>query len=238
MIIKKEKAFTLIEILVVVMMIGILMLATTVYLGWTDEKRKVIESQWCINRIWWEISNFIFYTLTSKSLKIWEEPISPDYYIIEFAWWEGTYCSKENMCNKINLSYSKWDTPDPINTYKTLDSSNTCHQNNQLRFYRDWTETNYIIMNKWFSPKKINDGNVFYLNGESDTLTWDVIIELCLDNECESTKQIWKFVADGRSQTISIRNCKFYKDNDLNTCKTREGCKVYNSDDPAQCDEY
>ena len=72
MVIKKHNAFTLIEIIVVVMMIWILMMATTMYLGWNGEKRKTIEAQWCVNSIWWEINNFVFHTITSKNLKLSE----------------------------------------------------------------------------------------------------------------------------------------------------------------------
>lgn len=221
------------------MMIWILMMATTMYLGWSDEKRKTIEAQWCANTIWWEINNFLFYTLTSKNLKTNENIISPNYYIIEFTWWNtNNYCSSGNMCDKINLSYSTWDTPVDITTYKTLSISN-CNQNNKLKFYRSWTETNYIIMNKWFSPKSIDDRNVFYLsNNIWIALLWDVIVWLCLNSDCSDPKEIWKFVADARSQTISFRNCKFYDNNNPTKCKTREWCSVYNTSDSTICEKY
>ena len=222
------------------MMIGILMMATTVYLGWTDEKRKIIAAQWCINTIWWEINNFVFYTLTSKNLGHNSETISPDFYIVEFTWWNDVYCSSSNTCNKINLSYSIWDTPENIITYKTLNISNICQQNNQpLKFYRDWWETSYIIMNKWFSPRNIkHNEEIFYLSWNHKRLSWDVIVWLCLNDECSNPKEIWKFVADARSQTISTRNCKFYDDDDPTKCKTREGCQIYNKSDETLCEKY
>lgn len=243
MYINKKNAFTLIELIVVVMMIWILMMATTMYLWWSDEKRKTIEAQWCANSFWWEINNFLFYTLTSKNLKLNNGTVSPTYYIVEFTWWNGQYCSSGNMCDKINLSYSTstWDTPNNVEEYKQLTISNTCNQNNQLKFYWSWLDTKYIVMNKWFSPKNINDKNVFYIleDGGNKNLSWDVIIWLCLNKkECETPKEIWKFVADARSQTISIRNCKFYDNDDANKCKTREGCQVYDSNDSTVCLEY
>ena len=240
--IKKINAFTLIEIIVVVMMIWILMMATTMYLWWSDEKRKTIEAQWCANTIWWEINNFLFFTLTSKNLKTDSFEGSPNYYIVEFTWWTGwgvDYCSSWNMCDKINLSYSTWeDSPENITTYKTLSISN-CSQNNKLKFYRSWTQTNYIIMNKGFSPKDIHDKNVFYLSWTDwKKLLWDAIVWLCLNDECSNSKEIWKFVADARSQTISFKNCKFYDNENPTKCKTRDGCNVYNSGDPTICEKY
>ena len=234
----KKNALTLIEIVVVIMMIWILMTATTMYLWWSDEKRKTIEAQWCLNTLWWEINNFLFFTLTSKNLKIdGSESVSPDYYIVEFTWWSSNYCSSGNMCDKINLSYSTWwDSTTDITIYKTLSISN-CTQDNPLKFYRSWTETKYIIMNKWFSPKSNNNYEVFYLSWNHIDLIWDVIIWLCLNSDCSEPKEIWKFVADARSQTISVRNCKFYEDNSTK-CKTREGCQVYDVTDPTLCNQY
>lgn len=228
--------------IVVVMMIWILMMATTMYLGWSGEKRKTIEAQWCVNSIWWEINNFVFHTLTSKNLKLSEsESIFPNYYIIEFTWWNDSYCSSSGqMCDKINLSYSTWDEPTNINIYKTISIPTTCQWNKQpLIFFRSWSETNYIIMNKWFSPKSINDKNVFYLKSNSSTeLIWDIIIWLCLNSECDSPKEIWKFIADARSQTVSLTTCKFYDNDNPTKCKTREGCQIYDSSDPTKCQKY
>jgi hypothetical protein len=198
------------------------MLATTVYLGGWDEKRKIIEAQWCANTIWWEINNFIFYTLTSKHLKIDDNnTISPSYYIIQLTW-----CNESWACDKINLAYDTWNSS--INTYKTLSVSNTCNQTRQpIKFYRTWnnpSDINYIKMNKWLSPKNINERNVFYIE---TTNAWkeiigDIIAAICLDKNCTgSPKEFWKFRVDWRSQTISRKNCKFY-DDDPTKCKERE----------------
>lgn len=220
-------------------MIWILMMATTMYLGWSGEKRKTIEALWCANSIWWEINNYLFYTLTSKHLN--SEIQSPNYYIIEFTWWIGSYCSSGNMCDKINLSYSTWDDPTDIEVYRTLTISTTCQQNNQpIKFFRSWTETTHIIMNKWFSPKNINDRNTFYLkdiNGNNELL-WYIIVWLCLNKDCTSPKEIWRFVADARSQTVALATCKYYDNDNPTKCKTREGCQIYDSSDPITCLKY
>ena len=79
-------------------------------------------------------------------------------------------------------------------------------------------------MNKWFSPKDISDKNVFYIEKSwtpGIALLWNILTSTCFDNSCKSTKEIWKFLVDARSQTVSRKNCKFY-DDDLTKCKERE----------------
>ena len=110
-------------------------MATTVYLGGSDEKRKIIEAQWCANTIWWEINNFIFYTLTSKNLKIGDDPISPTHYIVQLSWsnddWTAPDCLIWDPCDKLVLSYITETDESSINTYKTLSTANTCRQTRQ-----------------------------------------------------------------------------------------------------------
>lgn len=224
--IKKTIAFTLIELIVVITIIGLLILATTVYLGWSGEKRKVIEWQWCAAAIWWEITNYVFNTITSKKLKISNnESVSPNYYIIQFTWWnDNNFCLSWNECDKIIFSYSTWENyPTNIKEFKTISSSSVCRQNKQpLKFYWSWVEINYIIMNKWLSPRNISNQEVFYLSWNTIAMSWDIIIWLCLNSECSTPKQIWKFVADARPQTISIKNCRFYDEDNPTKCKERE----------------
>ena len=222
------KAFTLIELVIVVTMIWILMMATTIYLWWFDEKSKIIDWQWCARSIGGEINNFLFYTLTSKNLRLTESEVySPNYYIIEFTWWNGSNCTSGNMCDKINLAFTTWINADNnIKPYKTLSVWNTCQQNRQpVRFYRSWTEDNsYIVMNKWFIPIEVNNRDVLYIKTNSSwkEKVWDVIVWLCLNSDCSSPKQIAKFAVDARSQTITTKNCRFYQSDDPTKCRVRE----------------
>lgn len=235
--INNKKSFTLIELVIVVAMIWILIMATTIYLWWSDEKRKIIEAQWCASAIWWEIRNYLFSTLTSKKLKISSHQTeSPNYYIISLT---GSDCT--SGCNEINLLYSTWESLENIETYKTLNIWNTCSQaKRSLKFYRTWghSSTDYVVMNKGFSPRKNSNEKIFYVSGEPLSITWDIIIGLCLSPDCSTPKEISKFIVDWRSQTISLRNCKFYHADNPTKCKTREGCSVYNSTDPTTCDQY
>ena len=116
----KIKAFTIIEIILVVAVIWVLMMATTVYLWGTDEKRKVIEAQWCATTLWSEMTNFVFYTLTSKKLRIDNTPISDiKYYYVSLTWWTDSNCNYWwSWCDTIVFSFSTWDNSE-ITEYET-----------------------------------------------------------------------------------------------------------------------
>jgi competence protein ComGC len=232
----KIKAFTMVELITAIAIIWVLMMATTVYLWWTNEKRKVIEAQWCTATIWWEINNFVFYALTSKNLRLNSSTTtSPEYYIIQLTWssiaWQN--CTKTNfesnwtICDEIVLSYDSWDNQ--IRTYSSLSVWNTCRGNNShIWYFWSWSNSNikYVKMNKWFSittddPHEKRVFGVEYTNGTKGLL-WDIIVVLCLNSDCKDPRQISKFAIDWRSETITAKNCKFYQSDDPNKCKERE----------------
>ena len=241
------KSFTIIELVTVITIIWILILSTTIYLGWFDEKRTIIEWQWCANTLWGKMTNFVFYALTSKNLVLDNDTIPPDYYYVSLTWasteWENCTKDSTSLCDTIVFSISTWENP--IVDYETFTSKNTCHgSNSRLNFYRSWTNHNEIEnvrMNKWFAINENhpNDKNVFILSWWStQQYLWDIIILACINSDCTDPKEIAKFLIDWRSQTISTRNCKFYDDEDPTKCKTREGCTVYSGNDPTVCMNY
>lgn len=232
---KINKAFTIIEITVVVVIIWILTLWMTIYLDWTWDRAKNIEAESCANSFLWNINNFLFYTLTSKTLKPdWGDEVSPKYYTIQLSWWNSNWtpCTKSNFdwnshnyCNQIVLWYISWDEATP-STYKTYSINNACQQNrSKIWFYRSWDDLEYIKMNKWFSPITLQDNNVFFITTDDNNnklLYGDIIILRCYDDNCESRRELWKWAVDARTQTISYVKCKFYDENQLNKCATFE----------------
>lgn len=230
-----QKAFTIIELTVVVVILWILTLWMTIYLDWTWDRAKNIEAESCANSFLWNMNNFLFYTLTSKTLKTdWGDEVSPKYYTIQLSWWNsnGEICNKQSFddnnhrfCNEIILWYISWNETNP-STYKTYKIDNTCQQNrSRLWFYRSGNDERYIKMNKWFSPLTLQDNNVFFITTNNDNnkkLSGDIIILRCYDDKCESRRELWKWEVDARTQTISYVKCKYYDENQLNKCKTFE----------------
>jgi competence protein ComGC len=230
--VSKKNAFTLIEMVVVIIMVWILIMATTIYLWWTDERRKIIEGQGCAASLWWEMANYVFYALTSKNLRDDnDEPISPSLYVIQLTWDWVAVCNSgvrnwlSGHCDKLKFLYSTWNSS--FVDYKTYSVWNSCRWNNvRLSLYWDSVNVKYVVMNKWFMPTK-DDANskskVFYLSGDGQGLyTWNIIVGLCLNSDCSTPKEISKWVVDARAQTISTRNCKFYQDEDPTRCEERE----------------
>ena len=183
---KNKKAFTLVETIIVIVIIWILMMWTTVYFGWTTEKRKIIEAQWCANTILWEMNNYAFYALTSKSLvKNWWTPRSPYFYWIKLVdddwitvndWWTSLVLNHSKEW-KVHLDQDNLITEfNDFDEFKTLTTSNTCRQNSSnLRFWWD-KNISEVVMNKWFSPVALNEDMVFYLvwTAWEKYLTWDL----------------------------------------------------------------
>ena len=232
---KKDRAFTIIELILVIAIVWILMMATTVYF-WTDDKRRSIQAQWCVTTIWWEIHNFLFYALTSKRLRLDENTtVSPEYYIIQLTWAlneADTGCNSTwSICDEILLSYATWD--DTIETY-SRPSLNSCHWwGVKIWYYRSGeSNINLLKMNKWFSATSDSpfDRKVFALEDFTGDkiLLCDIMVVLCINSGCQEPQEISRFAIDWRSQTITIKNCIYYEDDDLNKCKTREWDLVEN----------
>jgi len=219
----------------------------TAYMWNSWEKAKIIEAQWCANAIWWELKNYVYNALTSKNLKTGDNYVSPEYYYIDLITPDADvstcnkYLAESNnfFCDKIKLWYHTWtisnlgEERQKIQTYKTINADNTCHiWKSDIRFYWSWLwggDFRYIRMNKWFTPKEVNEKKVFFIKDHADDdientkiLMWDIIVVLCYNKECTTWKHIGKFHIDARSQTIEFQKCKFYKEEEPTRCKTRE----------------
>lgn len=226
-----KKAFTIIEITLVICIIWILIAWITVYLWGTDDRRAVIEAQGCASTIWGRINNYVFFALTSKNLKLENEwiTVSPTIYTIQLSGWNSTDikpCNAINasgdniLCDKLIFWFSTWWD---LGLYKEITVRNSCRQN-QPHLWFFWSGENNntikkVVMNKWFTTINLNNSNTFYLDGGS--LVGDIIIALCNNDECYPRKEISKRVIDWRSQTISQYNCGFY-DDEWFKCKDRE----------------
>lgn len=225
---QKQKAFTMLELIFVIFIIAIIIMSTTVYL-WIDDKRKIIESQWCVTTIWWELHNFLFYALTSKKLRLDEETtVSPEFYIIQLTWSTsetGNCINTWAICDEILLRYDTWDGI--VETY-SRPSLKSCHWGlSRIGYYRSWDiDIKQVTMNKWFAASTDNpyDKKVFWLEDFSGNklLLWDIIVVLCVNENCTEPKQISRLTIDWRSETIAIKNCNIYQDEDSNLCEQRE----------------
>ena len=79
---KKRKAFSFIEMLIVLLIIGVLFMAFRS--SFQIKNKDILYSQACIETVYGQINNFINAGLSSKSLSTGNVPIFPDQYIINF----------------------------------------------------------------------------------------------------------------------------------------------------------
>ena len=200
-----KNAYTMMEIVMVITVISILMLWMTAYFWWSQDRWKIIEAQWCAGAFLWEMNNYIYYALTSKSLKVSDKMINPNIYTIELSW------NNNGVYRSVLLRYDEnW-------LYKKLDSGQVCRNNSQVWFYWSWDDKK-ISMKKWFIQTTPTD-KVFSVG---NNLTWSIIVVYCTNKECSWSKDIARLNVDGRSQTIYIDQCKLYKDSESNKCQTWE----------------
>ena len=78
-----KKAFTLVEVLLILSIIGILTAAITSFVQESD-RRKILYAETCLNNMDANIKNFVNAAMTSKKLTINNTTLFPDYYFIKF----------------------------------------------------------------------------------------------------------------------------------------------------------
>lgn len=237
------------------------------YLWWSTERTKVISAEWCMNTLDGELTNYVFFALTSKTLKTWNNFVSPNFYNIYLSSWDTNtltidnkynstdiqnsrcqiqkvdtwYIISDNKCNEIILAYQTWNNISgnlsSTIQYKAISSDKNCRQNNwtELRFYWlnfTWensqaTTGKMISMNKWFVPFSIaiEDQKPFYTmwqNVNERFIYWEILIRFCIDwKNCKWEKDVWKRIIDARSQTITLKKCRFYYDDYPTICEER-----------------
>lgn len=203
---KKIHAFTLSEILIVLVMMGIIATAMMVYLSDPEEKTIMYKAEWCLNTINGELQNSLMIALTSKGYKDETISIFPDYYTISLSeTWFELYGKEANgsgyLMKEINKSECKTSFEQPFIFVKEGFST--------LEMTRGYAK---------ISPK---DTFTFILKNNDDILfTGEVLVKLDLWEERK--KEFAKFLIDARNQSITMKKCIFYKVENENECEEWE----------------
>lgn len=190
----KTKAFTLVELIVILLIVGIMFRIW--YFAYEKDKinKEILEGQQCANSVYWQINEYI--NLAKKKQSIYIDPntsIYPKYYIIEFSW------------NNINLEYTTWDTNKlyenlitPINMCFT--NKVTYKVNNNIS----------IQITPGFKSNEINNLSSFKIedNWWNSIYSGEIIFQKCESNTI--CYEIAKFDTNAKTNWIIKNICKEY----------------------------
>lgn len=185
------KGFSFLELLIVMMIVSILFV--TFRSSFQVKNQDVLYGQSCVESIYWEVNNFLYAAISSKSINSWWTQIFPDIYTISF----------DPNNQKIALTYKT--TEDIYYTYNTIIVSG---QNNMQYCDSKYStlllsgDTYEITINKWL--QKNNTMKSFYLSGVS--ITGENIFLWC-DGQGNGCKNISYFLTDTRTIAIQKYMC-------------------------------
>jgi len=207
---KQQKWFTLLEIIIVLLLIGILMVAFKQIFQPKDQN--TLYGQSCVNILYGEINNFVNAGMTSKNIYTGEKSITVQKYIIEV---------EENI-DTIKLSYQIWlNTTWNRKIYNLSGGvpNNFYCQSTQYNIKLSWTTNREIIINRGFAwqnetPFKINKNNNNQLTGTSKFIMCDKDNNLC--------KEIARIDYDSRTKYISKKLCISYTWVNQTICNERD----------------
>ena len=195
---KKKIWFTLIEIIMVLAVVSILMLSLKNF--FQIKNKDQYYWQVCVNNIYGQISNFIYQWITSKSIRSWQDLISPEKYSINFDYEQ----------NWIFLNYT---TQDWLTWYKNILFLSW----NELKKYYCKSETYNIFFTwlvglniefvRWLQEKNANL-DVFKIRDENmiEYITWGIVFLQC-DKQNFICKNLWEFIFDKRNHSVVNKVC-------------------------------
>jgi hypothetical protein len=194
-----RKWFSLMELLLVIVIILILFLASKSL--FQTPNKYLIDSESCINRVQWNISQFFYQGISGKDKTINGITYQPDTYAIQIK--------KDTWYNEIWLYISTWAN-------YLLDSKMTITQTGSTI---PWCNTNlYNVILSWSQLSSNNNNITILINKNLNNTLWEAGMRICqnydinIPNTCTSafSSKIYFLVCKKTSSTNTI---------DMSTCK-------------------
>ena len=202
------KAFTMVEMIFVIVLIGILSMAMMINFSDSDDRALRYKVEGCVNTINGKIQNFLMIALTSKAYISWDETYFPDYYFIDFSETGFTFKGQESNKGKFIMQEvwkkdCKSDFEEP------------------LVFERSWFDS--LKMTRGFRQIDPTE-SVFFtlLTGNENTSFFTGEIDIKLNRGENGFKDTAKLLIDTRSESIYLKKCLFYREGNVNECSERE----------------
>lgn len=190
----KKKAFTLIEMMVVLLIVGILM-ASLKHIFF-PQSRNLMYGQNCANILYGKVNNFINSAITSKWLYTGGILIFPEYYHIDF----------NILQNEIAFWYTiNWITNNhEIFQLSGQEARKEYCQTNEYQIILSWNNQN-ITITKWLQTK-VNNSTFTLLDWWNSKFTWAIYLQLC-NLDWQQCSTFSTYITDTRTKHIRHGKC-------------------------------
>lgn len=202
----KKKAFTLIEILLVVFLLSMIVVSMrNVFLM---KNKDLIKSQTCVNYVYWEIKNAFDFVSFWRGFATWDSSnsqiIYPNKMIIDF----------DSLNDRINLTYSwiiqswevltgiSWTIMPPFLLSGTDNGKYDCYSD---KYFVNISWANLNLKVNYQLQWDINNPALL-INNSSNIYTWESFFYYCPIPSMDC-KIIGKIVIDKRSSFLKFNRC-------------------------------
>jgi len=196
---KFSKAFTLIEILIVVLIIGVISAAIWKFFSYRDVDRMNFDS--CYIKTYWSIDSFFQQALSQKWVYTWWDYKVPVYYNLVF--------DKDNQ--KLELQYSGLNVVKTIDFFWTgIDDKNKCFSPT-FHTFLSWNISK-VQIKPWLQvDNSVSSDAAMVLyswdNKLPSTSTWEVIFSYCTSVSNANCLQKYRLIVDPRTYMFKSYFC-------------------------------
>ncbi len=187
----RKKWFTIFELIIVIWIISILITALNRFSY--DNKRDYLYAETCINKVYWDINNFIYSAITSKWIYTGNSVIFPENYFINI----------NPQKNEIYLHYKTATSTWTFMRYNLSGSDlkkSYCF-NNDYQVFLSWENIEISIKKSTVEDSILP---TFIIKDKPEQFTWIIKTLICYTNNC---KEIANLLIDTRTESITKRKC-------------------------------
>lgn len=196
---KKKAWYTLLEMLIVVIIIGILASIGRSRLANFDTNKYHAER--CVNQIYGEISSFTYFASTSK---IFSEDKIPETYELAITW-----------NNTFNLQYTTTGSTQEL--YSTINLANleSCKKGKNYEIKSEGSFDKLIMLPSFKPVGNKNGFSIINNRQQTNLFTWAIALKYCSpsDNALNNCSDFARILFDTRIGTVRKSFCKYYEIN-------------------------
>jgi len=182
----------MLELIMVIAIISILMLV--IRSAFQNRDRDILYAESCVNKVYWDVNNFVYSAMTSRGLYISWNTIYPDEYNIDMN------ISTNNILLRYKTQTWTWVYINNILSGDLLKTSYCSNSNYKITL--SWSNLSVKI-----NKSSLQDQNlpIFTLSWWTSLFTWQVKLLLCyIGTNC---KELAAIVMDLRTQKAEKKKC-------------------------------